>query len=130
MKKQTLIATLSAGLILASTPALAHYGIGHENGLSHGIEHFFSGTDHILYAIGAGAISAIFAGKRTLTIGFAALSLAIFAIIHKIGLLDGQGVSGFEAGQMITAGMVLFASYVISRPLIGKLKLGRFGNER
>lgn len=130
MKKQTLIATLSAGLILASTPALAHFGIGHEHGFSHGIEHFFSGLDHIAFAIGAGALSAIFAGKRALTFGFAALSLIVFAIIHKIGLFDGQGVSGFEAGQIMAAGMVLFAAYAIARPLFGKLKLGRIGNER
>ena len=108
-------AMLVASMALISTPAFAHVGVGYEQGLPHGIEHFFSGLDHIAYAALAGIMTALATKKLWSNLVALSAFAVVFAMIHEVTLFGDDGFNSFSLGMMLGEMAIMMVGMGITR---------------
>ena len=79
---------LIAAVLLASTAAQAHVGVGDTHGFAHGFAHPVSGIDHVLAMIAVGLFAAHLGGRALFL-----LPLSFIAMMVAGGVLGAAGVS-------------------------------------
>jgi urease accessory protein len=82
---------VTAGLLLAATPALAHHPFGGETpnnaiqGFLSGLGHPVIGLDHLAFVITAGLLAAVMGGGLMIPVGFVLASMA-GTVLHLMGM--------------------------------------------
>ena len=79
---------LVAALLITSTGAQAHTGIGDTNGLVHGFMHPIGGVDHVLVMVAVGLLAAHLGGRAVWLVPLSFVSMMIVG--------GAFGMAGFE----------------------------------
>jgi len=103
MEMRKLIVRSAAALgglaLLAPTAAWAHTGVGHTDGLIHGLMHPVLGADHLLAMVAVGVWATQLGGRAILALPAAFVAtMAIGAVAGAAGL----GLPGVEAGILLS----------------------------
>lgn len=104
-----LIGSLGVLGLLVATPALAHTGIGHADGLSAGLAHPFLGADHLLAMLSVGVWSALAAPKRAWLTPLAFVAAMIAGASLSLGGHGLPGVEGMIALSVLVFGLMIVA---------------------
>lgn len=95
--------------LLATSPALAHTGIGHADGLTAGLAHPFLGVDHLLAMLAVGVWSAIAAPARVWLTPLAFVAAMIAGAALAVAGAALPGVEGMIALSVVAFGMMIVA---------------------
>ena len=98
MYVRALLSTLSLGLLLASTAAQAHTGVGAATGFAHGYLHPIGGLDHVLAMVAVGLFAVQLGGR--------ALWLVPLAFVSMMAVGGAIGIAGV-ALPLVEAGIAL-----------------------
>jgi urease accessory protein len=111
MQRRLLKTGTLLGTLLLSGAALAHSGHDAHGGLSAGLLHPLTGTDHLLVMLGVGLWAASRHGGRA-ALGLPAVFLACMALGIALGMA-GVGLPGLEAG--IAASVLVLGLLIAAR---------------
>lgn len=113
MKARRITAWAPATLLAATSPALAHTGVGDTHGFIHGFMHPIGGLDHVLAMVAVGLFAAHLGGRALWAVPAAFVTL--MAVGGALGMngVDvpyveiGIGVSVVVFGAILAAGIAL-----------------------
>ena len=115
------IAAAAAALAIMSGTALAHTGVSHADGFSHGFMHPIGGLDHVLAMIAVGLLAANLGGRALWLV-----PVAFVAVMAAGGALGMAGVSVpfVESGIAVSIVVLGFAVALrVSLPTIAAMAL-------
>ncbi|MBY4678243.1 HupE/UreJ family protein [Marinobacterium arenosum] len=127
MKQTRIQPLLATGLLLASTPALAHQAQDLSGGLWAGLSHPYNGLDHLLAMLAVGGWAALQSGHQRLTIPLTfMLMLAVGFVAALMGIHLPLLESGIASSVLVLGLLILTAARlpaIISLSLIALFAL-------
>lgn len=124
MKRISSLVSALLGLILSSTGASAHVGVGEAYGFVHGFMHPIGGLDHILAMVAVGVLAAKIGGRA---LWFVPVS---FVVMMAAGGALGIAQIGLPYVETVIAASVVILGFAIASnvplPVIGAMALAGF----